>query len=189
MAFLWGAVVMRAMAVVACGFALVACSASTPSLSFLSPSRLRPKHCGSNRNHRGPKSKPPWGKTCHTPCNITSQLIPDLTATFALSGYESQAVVVQVAASTAATSAQFASNPVYVELRPVPVAAPLKNRVSRQLKKKRAVAKSRHSPVAAAAPTPAVTAPISVPTADSSAAQPDVVSATNYPWSDPPRVK
>jgi hypothetical protein len=38
MAFLWGAVVMRAMAVVACGFALVACSASTPSLSFLSPS-------------------------------------------------------------------------------------------------------------------------------------------------------
>jgi hypothetical protein len=135
MAFLWGAVVMRAMAVVACGFALVACSASTPSLSFLSPSRLRPKHCGSNRNHRGPKSKPPWGKTCHTPCNITSQLIPDLTATFALSGYESQTVVVQVAASTAATSAQFASNPVYVELRPVPVAAPLKNRVSRQLRR------------------------------------------------------
>jgi hypothetical protein len=176
-------IMSRVIAVVACGFTVAACSASMPSLNFLSSSpptaALR-----FESEPPGAEVKTSVGQACRTPCELTVQVAPELSATFALNGYAPQTVSVRTEASTTGLgSPRLAPNPVYVELQAVP-AAPTKKR----MKKKPVVAAVRaNSPVASAAPPapPPMSAAAPAPAAAPEAA----ASATNYPWPAPPSVK
>jgi hypothetical protein len=109
------------VAVVASGFTLAACSA-LPSLDFLksSPSTAALRF----------ESKPPGaevkasGQSCRTPCELTVEVSPDLAATFALKGYQSQTISVR-SESGVFSSPQWIPNPVQAELQR---AAPAKKR-------------------------------------------------------------
>jgi hypothetical protein len=175
----------RVIAVVACGFTVAACSASMPSLNFLSSSpptaALR-----FESEPPGAEVKTSVGQTCRTPCELTVQVAPELSATFALNGYAPQTVSVRTEASTGLGSPRLAPNPVYVELQAVPAAT------KKRMKKKPAVAAVRaNSPVASAAPPAPAPVPAAAPAvAPASSPAPEAAaSATNYPWPAPPSVK
>src|SRR5712692_8443553 len=123
----------RVIAVVACGFTVAACSASMPSLNFLGSS---PPTEALRFESEPPAAevKTSSGQTCRTPCELTVQVAPELSATFALNGYQPQTISVR--SETSSGSPRLAPNPVYVELRPVTITPPVKKRV----KKKPAVA-------------------------------------------------
>ena len=167
----------RVIAVIACGFIVAACSASTPSLNFFSSSP-------STETVRF-ESKPPGAEvktsvgSCRTPCELSVQEAPEISATFALHGYQPQTISVRQEPN----SSKLAPNPVFVELRAATAGAGKKH-----LKKKPpAVAARTNSPVASAAPaTPpaaSAAAPASSPAADAAP------SGTNYPWPNPSSAK
>jgi hypothetical protein len=175
----------RVIAVVACGFTVAACSASMPSLSFLNSSPPT-ESLRFESDPPGADVKTSLGQTCRTPCELTVQVAPELSATFALNGYQPQTISVRSEAAAGSGSQRLAPNPVYVELRAAPVAPPAKKR----LKKKPPPASEAarvHSPVASAAPPspPPMSAAASTASPTSEAA----ASATNYPWPDPPSAK
>jgi hypothetical protein len=116
--------------------------------------------------------------TCRTPCELSVQVAPEISATFARHGYQPQTISVRQEPN----SSKLAPNPVFVELRAAPAGA------GKHLKKKTPAAAARaNSTVASAAPaTPPATsavAPASSPTPDAAP------SATNYPWPNPPSAK
>jgi hypothetical protein len=177
----------RVIAVIACGFTVAACSASTPSLNFFdsSPSAETVGTISVRTETVRFESKPPGaevkisGVTCRTPCELSVQAAPEISATFALRGYQPQTISVRQEPN----SPKLAPNPVFVELRAAPAGAGKKH-----LKKKRpAVAARANSPVASAAPaTPpaaSAAAPVSSPAPDAAP------SATKYPWPNPPSAK
>ena len=178
----------RVIAVIACGFTVAACSASTPSLNFFSSSPPTEETVGTISVRTETvrfESKPPGAEvktsagTCRTPCELSVQEAPEISATFVLHGYQPQTISVRQEPN----SPKLAPNPVFVELRAAPAGAGKKH-----LKKKRpAVAARANSPVASAAPaTPpaaSAAAPASLRTPDAAA------SATNYPWANPPSAK
>jgi hypothetical protein len=172
----------RVIAVVACGLTVAACSASMPSWNFLSSSPPT-EALRFESEPPGAEVKTSLGQTCRTPCELTVQAAPELSATFALNGYQPQTISVRSEGSTGFSSPRLAPNPVYVELRAAPVAPPTKKRV----KKKPAVAAPANSPVASAAP--AAPSPTSATAPASSPAPEAAASATNYPWPSPPGVK
>jgi len=104
---------MRVVVVVAYGLTLTACSA-LPSLDFLksSPSTAALRF----------ESKPPGaevkasGQSCRTPCELAIEVTPDLAATFALKGYQSQTISVR-SESEIFSSAQWTPNPVQADLQ------------------------------------------------------------------------
>ena len=172
----------RAIAVIACGFTVAACSASIPtSNSFSSSPSTETVQTKTVRF----ESKPPGAEvktsagTCRTPCELSVQEAPEISATFALHGYQPQTVSVRQEAN----STKLAPNPVFVELRAAPAGAGKKH-----LKKKPpAVAARANSPVASAAPA---TPPAASAAAPASSPVPDEApSATNYPWPNPPSAK
>ena len=176
----------RVIAVIACGFTVAACSASMPSLDFFSSSPSTETVGSISRTETVRfQSKPPRaevkisGVTCRTPCELSVQVAPEISATFAHDGYRSQTVTLRQELN----SPQLAPNPVFVELRAGPADAGRKH-----LKKKRpAVAARANSPVASAAPA---TPPAASAAALASSPAPDVaLSATNYPWPNPPSAK
>jgi hypothetical protein len=173
----------RVIAVVACGFTVAACSASMPSLNFLSSSPPT-EALRFESEPPGAEVKTALGQTCRTPCELTVQVAPELSATFALNGYQPQTISVRSEASTGLSSPRLAPNPVYVELRAVAVAPPTKKRVK---KKPPDAAAPANSPVASAAP--AAPPPVSATAPASSPAPEAAASATNYPWPSPPGVK
>jgi hypothetical protein len=168
----------RIIAVIACGFTVAGCSASTPSLNFFSSS----PSTEIVRTQTVPfESKPPGAEvrtsagTCRTPCELSVQEAPEISATFALNGYQAQTVSVRQEPN----SPKLAPNPVFVELR----ATGKKHRK----KKPPAVAAQAGSPVASAAPA---TPPAASAAAPASSPAPDAApSATNYPWLDPRSAK
>jgi hypothetical protein len=164
---------------VACGFTVAACSATMPSLNFLSSSPPT-EALRFESEPPGAEVKTSLGQTCRTPCELTLQAAPELSATFALNGYQSQTVSVRSEASTGLGSPRLAPNPVYVQLRAAPIAPPTKKRI----KKKPAVAVGANSPVASAAPTTPPPMSAAVPAAPP--ASEAAASATNYPWPAPP---
>jgi hypothetical protein len=173
----------RVIAVVACGFTVAACSASMPSLNFLSSSPPT-EALRFESEPPGAEVKTSLGQTCRTPCELTVQVAPELSATFALNGYQPQTVSVRSEASSGLGSPRLAPNPVYAELRPAQVAPSAKKR----LKKKPAVAAIRaNSPLASAAPP--APPPMSAAGPPSSPAPEAAASATNYPWPAPPGAK
>ena len=176
----------RVIAVIACGFTLAACSASMPSLNFFgsSPSTETTETVSVRTDVRF-ESKPPGaevkisGMTCRTPCELSVQEAPEISATFALHGYQPQTISVRQEPN----SPKLAPNPVFVELRAAPAGAGKKH-----LKKKPpAVAARANSPVASAAPA---TPPAASAAAPASWPAPDAApSANNYPWPNPPSAK
>jgi hypothetical protein len=172
----------RVIAVVACGFTVAACSASMPSMNFFSSSPPT-EAVRFESEPPGAEVKTSAGQTCRTPCELTVQVAPEMSATFALSGYQPQTISVRSEASGGLSAPRLAPNPVHVELRPVPVVPPAKKRV----KKKTPVAAAHaNSQVVSAAP--AALAPMSASVPASSPA-PEAASATNYPWRAPPSVQ
>ena len=103
------------------------------------------------------ESKPPGAEvktsagTCRTPCELGVDEAPEISATFALHGYQPQTVSVRQEAN----STKLAPNPVFVELR----AAGKKHRK----KKPPAVATRANSPVASAAPATPLAASAAAP--------------------------
>ena len=175
----------RAIAVIACGFTVAACSASIPtSNSFSSSPSTETVQTKTVRF----ESKPPGAEvktsagTCRTPCELSVQEAPEISATFALHGYQPQTISVRQEPKTGFGSPKLAPNPVFVELRAAPVGAAKKH-----LKKKPpAVASRANSPVASAAPATPPAASAAAPASPAPEAAP---SATNYPWPDPPSPK
>jgi hypothetical protein len=173
----------RVIAIVACGFTVAACSASMPSLNFLSSSPPT-EALRFESEPPGAEVKTSSGQTCRTPCELPVQVAAELSATFALNGYQPQTVSLRSEASTGFGSPRFAPNPVYVELR----AAAVKPPATKRIKKKPAVAaRTTNTPVASAAsaePPAMSTSVTTVAPASESAA-----SATNYPWPAPPSTR
>ena len=125
---------------VVCGFTLAACSGSPLDLLKSSPATTALRF----------ESVPPGadvkvsGQTCRTPCELKLE-VAELSATFALKGYQPQTVAVHSERSPL-FAAQFAPNPVHAELRPVGTSA------KRQL--------TNETPVATATPRGAVSADV-----------------------------
>jgi hypothetical protein len=179
----WGQIMSRVIALVACGFTVAACSASMPSLNFLSSSP--PTEALRFESHpSGAEVKTSLGQTCRTPCELTVQVAPELSATFALNGYQPQTVSVRSEASAGLAAPRLAPNPVLVELQPVPVAPPAKKPVKR---KTPIAASHENSAIASAAPSAPVPRSAAVPA--SSQTPEAAASATNYPWPAQPAVK
>jgi len=172
----------RVIAVIACGFTVAACSASMPSVNFFdsSPSTETVGTISVRTETVRFKSKPTGAEvktsagSCRTPCELSVQEAPEISATFALNGYRPQTVSVRQEPN----SPKLAPNPVFVELRAAPAGAGKKHLT----KKPPAVAAGANSPVASAAP---VTPPAASTATPASSLAPDAApSATNYPWQD-----
>ena len=127
----------RAIASVACGFAVAACSflSSSPPTDDLRFESEPP----------AAEVKTSTGQTCRTPCELRIQLLPELSATFSLDGHEPQTVSLKRVPSQPIGAPRFSPNPVYVELQPAAVTPPTKMLT----KKKPAVAaRTNNAPVA-----------------------------------------
>jgi hypothetical protein len=154
----------RIVAILACGFALAACSMSMPSLDYF--------RSGPATEVLRIESEPPGadartaaGEACRTPCELTVASGGDIAISFALNGYQSITVPVHAEAA-----GRLQPNPVYAELQP---AAP----PPRPGRKRPAVAKKK--PAAKAAP-PASTQ------SQAAAPEPAVMTPGGYPWPPPP---
>jgi hypothetical protein len=146
----WWDQIMRIIVMVACGFTVAACSVPMPSLNFLKSSPPT-EALRFESEPLGAEVKTSSGQTCRTPCELTVEVGPELSATFALDGYEPLTVPVRVETSARVGSARLAPNPVHAELRRVAITQPARKRV----KKTPAIATApANSPVAS---SPAMT--------------------------------
>jgi hypothetical protein len=156
-----------------------------PSLNFLSSSPPT-EALRFESEPPGAEVKTSSGQTCRTPCELSVQVAPELSATFALNGYQPQTIPVRSEPASGLGSPRLAPNPVYVELRGAPVAPAAKKRVK---KKPTDEAKRANSPVASASAAPSAPPPMSSAAPASSPAPEAAASATNYPWPAPPSAK
>lgn len=176
----------RVIAVVACGFALTACSSSWMP-SFELPSVPSFGGGGAGVASLAVESDPPGaqasagGATCVTPCRLALAGTGPFTVNVALNGYVPQSVPVRVMqqddprlSSTEDTGngMRLDPNPLYVELEraPPPPAAP-----AHKKKPKHAPTASRSAPATAAmqpAPAPGPSAPTTAAAPTAAAAPP-----------------
>jgi len=104
---------IRVVALVACGFALAACSGTVPGLDFLKSSpptaalRFESVPAGAEVKVAG--------QSCRTPCELTLP-VADVSATFALKRYQPQTIAVHSEGGGVFSTAQFAPNPVHADL-------------------------------------------------------------------------
>ena len=174
----------RVIAIVACGLSVAACSASMPSLNFLSSSPPTDA-VRFESEPPGAEVKTASGETCRTPCQLSVAVAPEVSATFALNGYQPQTVSLRSDGGGTFSSAHLAPNPVYVELSAAPPPPPAKKH-----RKKPAIAKVRPSNSVASAASDAPAAPaVAAPAPPASAPAESAASATNYPWPEAPKVK
>ena len=136
----------RVFAVIACSLTVAACS--MPSLNFLSSSpptevvRFDSKPAGA-------VVKTSVGQSCRTPCQLTLESASEISAEFALKGYQPQTVAMHSDGTKWLGTSHLAPNPVYAELQRSPVASAVEKRT----KKKPAVAADDEgSSVASAVP-------------------------------------
>jgi hypothetical protein len=152
----------KVIGLVVCGVTLAACSASVPSLDFLKSSAgttaLRFESVPSGAEVKVS------GQTCRTPCELKLE-VAELSATFALKGYQPQTVAVHSETSPVLSPPRFDPSPVHVELRPVGASA------SRRSK--------HETPVATANPR----GPVSAEVTGSSNAPEMTAPANNTGWS------
>ena len=104
----------RVIGFVVCGFALGACSGSTFDFLKSSPS---PAALRFESAPAGAEVKVS-GQSCRTPCELKLE-VAELSATFALKGYEPQTMAVHPEGSRFLSAPQFTPNPVYAELKPL----------------------------------------------------------------------
>ena len=146
----------RLIGFVVCGFTLAACSASVPGLDFLksSPAKTALRF----------ESVPPGavvnvsGQSCRTPCELKLE-VAELSATFALKGYQPQTVAVYTESSPVLSPPRFVPNPVHADL--LQAAASANNRV-----REKVAAEERQTtptPMSADSSTPYATVPTSNP--------------------------
>jgi hypothetical protein len=152
-----------------------------PSLNFLSSSPPT-EALRFESEPPGAEVKTSSGQTCRTPCELTVQVAPELSASFALNGYQPQTVSLRTEPGSGFSSARLAPNPVYVELR-----AAVTPHAKKHIKKKPAVAaRTKNTPVASAAPAAPAQMPEAAPAPAPAPASESAASATNYPWPAPP---
>jgi hypothetical protein len=154
----------RIIAILACGFALTACSMSMPSLDYF---RSAPptEMLRVESEPPGADARTTAGEACRTPCELTVASGGDIAVTFALNGYQPMTVPVHAEAA-----GRLQPNPVYAELQP---AAP----PPRPGRKRPAVAKKK--PAAKAIPPTSTQGQAAVP-------EPAVMTPGGYPWPPPP---
>jgi len=173
---------VRILAVLACGVTLAACAMSMPSLDFFK-SAPTTETLRIESEPPGADARTAQGQNCRTPCELSVQAAPELSATFTLNGYQPQTVSVRSEGGGTFSSARLAPNPVYVELKAA--AATSKKRI----KKKPAVARANNTPVASASAAPAAAAPVAAAAPEPAPASESAPSATNYPWPAPPTAR
>ena len=146
----------RVIGFVVCAFTLAACSASVPGLDFLksSPAKTALRF----------ESVPPGavvkvsGQSCRTPCELKLE-VAELSATFALKGYQPQTVAVHTESSPVLSPPRFVPNPVHADL--LQAAASANNRV-----REKVAAEGRQTtptPMSADSSAPHTTVPTSNP--------------------------
>ena len=147
----------RAIASVACGFAVAACSflSSSPPTDDLRFESEPP----------AAEVKTSTGQTCRTPCELRIQLLPELSATFSLDGHEPQTVSLKRVPSQPIGAPRFSPNPVYVELQPAAVTPPKPAAVTpptKMLTKKKPAVAARTNNAPVASDDPGVPPPTAV---------------------------
>jgi hypothetical protein len=109
----------KAIAVVACGLSVAACSASIPDFLKSSPPKAALRF---ESVPTGAEVKVS-GQSCRTPCELTLD-VAELSATFARKGYHPQTIAVRSEKSESfLASPRFVPNPVHADLQPVGASA------------------------------------------------------------------
>ena len=145
----------RLIGFVVCGFTLAACSASVPGLDFLksSPAKTALRF----------ESVPPGavvkvsGQSCRTPCELKLE-VAELSATFALKGYQPQTVAVHTESSPVLSPPRFAPNPVRADLLPSAASARVREKVAAE------GGQTTPTPMSADSSAPEATEPTTNPT-------------------------
>ena len=162
----------RVIAVLACGFALAACSMSMPSLDFFKGSPAT-ETLRVESEPPGADARTTQGQSCRTPCELSVTSGGELGISFALNGYQPTTLQVRPEAPPSAYgeagSARLQPNPVYAELQPI---RPPSQKKKSPAKKKQTAQK--------AAPTQQ-----QQPGAQSTAPDPNTAYPAGYPWPDP----
>jgi hypothetical protein len=133
----------RVVAFVACGFTLAACSGTVPGLDFLKSSpptaalRFESVPAGAEVKVAG--------QNCRTPCELTLP-VADVSATFALKGYQRQTIAVHSEGGGVFSTAQFAPNPVHADLQRGVASAQPRTRSKTAVAKPRANSAEVHDP-------------------------------------------
>src|SRR6266446_5745901 len=122
----------RVVAVMACSFALAACSMSMPSLDIFK-STPATEVLRVESEPPGADARTSQGQTCRTPCELTVQGGGEMSVTVALGGYQPQTVSLR---PDQADSTKLSPNPLYVELQALPPPTPAKKRKRVAAKKK-----------------------------------------------------
>jgi len=174
-----GRIMNRIIAILGCGFTVAACSMPINFLSLSPPTEV----VRFDSKPPGAEVKTSSGQSCRTPCELSLQVAPEVSAEFVLKGYQSQTVSARSEKPQWFGSAHLAPNPIYAELRRSPVASA----VEKPAKKKRTVAaasvnSSVASPRSAAPPSSANAEPTSSNSTEAEAAAP----ATNFAGPDTP---
>jgi hypothetical protein len=136
----------RAIAVMAGGLSLAACSFATPSMDFFS-SKPATASLSIESTPPGADARLSTGGTCRTPCSVTVPLASEFSVTVALNGYTPETGRCARSRPRPARAVRRAAlldpNPLFVELKlnaPPPKAPPAK--------------KKRKRPIQPAAPAP-----------------------------------
>src|SRR5262245_19749421 len=126
----------RVVAVLACGFALAACSMSMPSMDFFK-STPPTEVLRVESEPPGADARTSQGQSCRTPCELTVQSGGEMSVSFALNGYQPQTVQVRpdvapTSYSDSGTGGRLQPNPVYAELQSVKPPAKKKSTPARK---------------------------------------------------------
>src|SRR5438445_8547235 len=114
-----GGIMSRVIAVIACGFMLVACSTTMPSLDFLK-SAPQAETLAIESEPPGAEAKTSLGQSCLTPCQLSVQPGSEFSVMLALRGYQTQTVSVRPEAEGATAPPGLRPNPFHVDLQAVP---------------------------------------------------------------------
>jgi hypothetical protein len=145
----------RAMAVVAGGLSLAACSFAMPSMDFFS-SKPTTASLSIESNPPGADARLSTGGTCRTPCAVSVPLGNEFSVIVALNGYTSETrtvrpVSAEASAGSPGATALLDPNPLFVELKPTAAPKPPPPK------------KKRRRPIQAAAPAAEAPPPAAPP--------------------------
>jgi hypothetical protein len=185
----------RVIAVVACGFALTACSSAwMPSFELPSVPSFGNSGGGTGVASLAVESDPPGaqasagGVSCVTPCRLNVAVNGPFNVTVALNGFAPQSVPIRVmqpddprlgSEEIGNGGVRLDPNPVYVELERAPAAAPPPARTKPP---KRPATSSRQGPPAAAqAPAPSAPTTAAAPSTAPAPAQQPMSGAGSWP--------
>ena len=153
----------RVIAVMACGFALAACTMSMPSLDFFK-SAPPTEMLRIESEPPGADARTSQGQNCRTPCELIVPAGGDMAVSFALNGYQPLTVPVrteQAGGPGSSNEARLQPNPVYAELQPASSPRPAKKGPG--AKKKTTAQRTPPAPSQGNAPDPNAAYPAGYP--------------------------